>query len=720
MRIVPLLSVVVVSLLAPVSLAGADPSAVLRSDTLAASVNSHTGALESIENRLTGDVYAISGDEFCVEASAWRVDFSDMKLVALTLQPGKVEARYEHPRLLVEVTYTLGDGRHFLEKQLWLSCSEDCGLTQVTVSRPEFVADHLQMVAWRYPDFEPVTAMIQAKHGWELHRPPGTEPIRTYFGRTEKGGLFAGLELPFDTSSAEGNRLVLSYAPSLRVRAGERLACEPMYLGVYQRHARDLRAEEWRPAVVAQPATMPLPSESEAMEAMTAAILGPPRHGLVALACGWHCQMQQDAYDSDEELASDLQSLEFIKACGLDGLTDCHPWGGETAKMNALGAEDRYALDPRVRRFVERASQLGLMVTQWPTMNNTHPWNNAGQPFRSDRPEWLRGVEGPGVDGVNADNFRQRRANCFACTPFYDWLTGIVSEAMAEGRYASWCMDGDFWGTGAYFHTTLPVTCLATNHDHLPGDANYACQRNLAQLIAHVRRQHPQTYILMCRPAQDLGVWSQRNVDACFTLIESGTGVSNVAAGDEIRTASRIRVHHHFLPHWLDQSLLFPSYADPSLKSVPTWPSEKLDYILLSAMSCSPNLLMYLPTKTGIPDQDKAEIHKWLEWGRANVQYLMVRRDLFDWPAPGKLDGSAHFVGDRGLIFLFNPSPQVQSASVELTVDELGVGGTGSCRVWQEYPSGGDALTVEHGQTISWQVPPATALVLRVERAQVP
>jgi hypothetical protein len=32
----------------------------------------------------------------------------------------------------------------------------------------------------------------------------------------------------------------------------------------------------------------------------------------------------------------------------------------------------------------------------------------------------------------------------------------------------------------------------------------------------------------------------------------------------------------------------------------------EMDYIMLSALSCSPNQLYYLPTKTGIHDPDKA------------------------------------------------------------------------------------------------------------------
>ena len=78
-----------------------------------------------------------------------------------------------------------------------------------------------------------------------------------------------------------------------------------------------------------------------------------------------------------------------------------------------------------------------------------------------------------------------------------------------------------------------------------------------------------------------------RNADACFTLLESGTG-DNLTAGDQIRHWSRIRVHRDFFPHYLDQPLLFPSREGGPGKP-PNWPKGHLDYILLSALSCSPS-----------------------------------------------------------------------------------------------------------------------------------
>ncbi len=337
----------------------------------------------------------------------------------------------------------------------------------------------------------------------------------------------------------------------------------------------------------------------------------------------------------------------------------------------------------------------------WLTMTNTHPWGG-GKPFRADKPEWLMTP--------------LKNANCMGNKPFLEWLARINLEGLATGCYKSWVMDGDFFGGGGYYTTVVPVKCPSDKHDHLPGDSNYACQRALAQLIESVRKHYPETYIFTCRPPQDLGVWAMRNVDACFTLLESGTG-KNLPAGDQIRVWSRIRVHRDFFPHYIDQPLLFPSRAGGPGEPR-NWPSENIDYIMLSALSSSPNQLYYMPTKSGIPDRDKAEIRKWLDWGRKNVDYLKVRKDLPDWPAAGKVDGSAHLLGDRGLIFLFNPNKGDLRGEFALTGESIGLTREGSFKVTQEYPQSDQTAVVRSGDTVHWSVPMESAAVLRLEPVQ--
>jgi len=49
---------------------------------------------------------------------------------------------------------------------------------------------------------------------------------------------------------------------------------------------------------------------------------------------------------------------------------------------------------------------------------------------------------------------------------------------------------------------------------------------------------------------------------------------------------------------------------------------------------------------------------------------LKVRKDLPDWPATGKVDGTAHIVGDHGLICLFNSSATQLTGEFALTEKE--------------------------------------------------
>ena len=129
------------------------------------------------------------------------------------------------------------------------------------------------------------------------------------------------------------------------------------------------------------------------------------------------------------------------------------------------------------------------------------------------------------------------------------------------------------------------------------------------------------------------------------------------------------------------------------------------------------NQLYYFPLKSGFPDKDKAEIKKWLDWGRKNAAYLMVRKDLPDWPAADKIDGSAHIVGDRGLIFLFNPSEKALTGEFDLTDESIGLKAAGNFQIDQEYPAANRKITSAAGQTVRWEIPPTTAVVLRIQPA---
>jgi hypothetical protein len=143
------------------------------------------------------------------------------------------------------------------------------------------------------------------------------------------------------------------------------------------------------------------------------------------------------------------------------------------------------------------------------------------------------------------------------------------------------------------------------------------------------------------------------------------------------------------------------------------WQSDHIDYIMLSALSSSPNQTYYLPSQAGIPDEDKRRIKKWLDWGRENIEYIMVRKDLPDWPAVGKVDGSAHIVKDRGYVFLFNPNPQALEGTFLLD-ESIGLIAGERFRVCPIHPAGETRMSLAREQVVSWTVPAQTAVVLEI------
>ncbi|MBM3272586.1 hypothetical protein FJY94_04925 [Candidatus Kaiserbacteria bacterium] len=684
----------------------------LDNGTLALDFDAASGTLTAIGNRLTGETYVVSGDAFAIDTSQGTVALSDTALTSLEHDGSSLSARYEGKGLTVEVGHLLGRGRHFVERQIVVTSDRELGVTRIVLGQFRFSTEGLEVVSYRQP---------------QLMNPKDQGPIFTCFGRTGRGGFFCGVELPFDASSHNANTVVLAYRPNLTIRAGERLTCEPAYSGIYRKGSDDVAERE-----------LPLRSESDAMVAMTAAILPPQQRRLGPLMCGWWSELYRGPYRTGEDVENHLRAMDFALDCGIDIISDPRTWAGELDKINVLREGEELQLGELALKVAASARQKGARWVFWPTMGNSDPWGNntdgdphetgGGRVFRRDKPEW------------QMQPFRFRAATCFAFDPFFEWLTTVNRQAMEAGQYGAWCMDGDFFGEPGFGGSpgfngggaggkpeepwVHPARCENPLHDHLAPDTNYICQRNLTAMVRGLRQQFPELYIFHCRPAMDLGVWAMRHADASFTVNEwaalegipgMGPRPVNVLLGDKIRHWGRIRVQHHFFPHYLDSPQVF---AAP--KSMPgwgkvDWQRDKLDYILLSALSSSPNQTYYLPTQAGIPAEDKREIKKWLDWGRANIDYLFVRKDLPDWPAPGKVDGSAHIVGNRGLVFLFNPNDRPLAGQFTLTEQSIGIVGNGPFQITQEYPASDRTMNEPGGQTIRWEVPPQTAVVLRVQ-----
>lgn len=665
----------------------------LESDHLAVLFDRKTGSMTALRNKLTGESYTVTHDEFEFFAVEFQLAQSQCIMQSCTTTEDRFTAEYRHDGMAITVSYRLF--LHFIEKRIVVVGDRDFGLKKLTISSPEF-------------SNTPFCLFLPYRYQGNV----------TFFGRTSAGGFFAGVEIPGDTSALEGNRITLAYRPGLKVKAGERLENEPAYFGVYKRKTEESDVS-WE-YLGGTAYLLPLQSESEAMLSMVATLLEPVRRApstiLLLGACGYSWQYW---YQSQNEVAARKKTVDFARECGMQYAQDAMPWGGNTAQISGVKELKDFTPHPWSLILPKHVRRKGMTPLIWSTMTNTHPWKNWDSgPFRKDRSEWFVQHPQP-FQGMPFEG------NCMGCQEYVDWLINYYLKWFEAGNFNGFSLDGDFYGgggTGAL--SLLPLRCLAENHDHLPGEGQYAALRGMMRLLAAVREKYPMALFWLMRPVMDIGVWLMKNGGVMFPIseqpgVENVTGITdqpvNVTWGDTIRQWSRIRLHRHFLPHSFDQAKLFAAQAESDAVGLP-WQSEKLDYALLSAIASTPNQCFFTGPVDLVPAADRKVIRQWLDWVRDNEKYLMARKDLPVWPKKDEVDGSVHIVANQGYIFLFNPNREKKKAGFDLTTESIGISAKGMYTVRRIHPAENSMLTALHGDTIKCELEGFSAAVLEIHK----
>ena len=94
-------------------------------------------------------------------------------------------------------------------------------------------------------------------------------------------------------------------------------------------------------------------------------------------------------------------------------------------------------------------------------------------------------------------------------------------------------------------------------------------------------------------------------------------------------------------------------------------------YSILSCLSASTHasLTDWVPfQKDSEADTIFALMRQWKAWATKNLDYLKDRVDIFGQPCrKNGIDGTAHIKGDKGFIFIFNPTSDTHQGNIPLT-----------------------------------------------------
>ena len=642
-----------------------------------------TGALVQIADHSTGETTLLRSTEFQAQTTLGEISSTSARLISFVKKSGQVEARYDTGPLAVNVLYVLPRDGAFLRKQVNFK----------TKSGGAFGVQHVELLNLSFVQEVSVAGRI--------HK---SLQCQYFFGATPKGGLVAGLECPYSTLQTNRTGIKGFYTPGLKVPAGTTFECEPAFIGTYGMAVeRAVSREE---------------AEREAVTAIVDTELRRPPRRFWSAFNGWGSATWRGDLDQPGWLQSrehDYESVRCAKEAGLDFWASAATWIGDYNRLGAISnAAASFPESPERRALVRHIQNHGMKPFHWFSMNNANAWRPEGKRLRIDRNDWAL-FPAPGKPN--------EKANCNGNAEFIDWLMQMAIADIRRTKAGAFCTDGDFFGGGGKI---APVTCYATNHNHLGTNATFACWKGQMEVFKRLRQTFPELVLFACRPPQDLGAWSWRYLDCIFTTdeyprLQNTVGCLSVgiSLGDDLRSRARKRRHMDFCPYWLDSAQLFQRTDTKfHVPSHLVWDRAGSEYALLSALAvCDSAPIVYLPPRDRLIPEDLAVLRKWIDWVKSFSKGL---GRLYELNLP-VVDGYVRAAGDEVHLFLFNNLASSRPISFALDVT-IGISGKAGWILSELHPFPGLVIAGPHkgvfqyGDIATVVVPPQSAMVLRLGR----
>lgn len=432
--------------------------------------------------------------------------------------------------------------------------------------------------------------------------------------RMEKGGFFSAIEAVYWDHVGDA----LTYFPGTALGAGKSLDTEKAVVGVYKKRGEIMRGwdrgiREWITEYHARISTT-----SDAWPDVYCE--------------GWSAKVgMQELVERPEWTAHLMETAQKMGIRYMDGYEAMHQAAGAPSDL--------------VSRFVALADSHQINTGWWTDFGSDIPWAG-GVPFRPfscllspQAEDYFKKM----VDLARAHHLRAMHwADFFASYPCDD-----ISHGHLPGRYSIYAQGLRMLKYGQELREASPGIMLGADG----GFTN-------PQFVRHLdSRAHGTFY----------GGYSGDH----FSATEPDLHIDRLYA--EMNRVYAFGSYVAFLRPWFRMLNCPNHFGQESLKH----DRAGFRYGLLSALAMA-GQVTFNAVPDNIPESEIEFARHWLKWARDNRDYLKQTDKLFNrslhygdiWQGDAEaLSGFAHMRGDRGYVFLLNPSAVEQVAELTLALD---------------------------------------------------
>jgi hypothetical protein len=621
---------------------------ILSSHGISAMINESSGRLVNISNRLTGVTYSVHSERIRITTAKGTIDLSEIPAKRIVSTTVKSTFKSSVSGLEFLWTYNCPENRSYFDRNLAVKNISNHAIVLNGVKDGE-VSFSNSFESVSFHDDNMIGADSGSEKYTETAAPVIYQTAVNVFMRDKRGGLCAGLKYPYFKPELTRKNIAFSYELNYRLEPGETLELPTLFFGAFEKTGYNIRKNlDWTPRILSTKQEEMDMGEVATMQKIMEDYLPEerlPDPGYFILLNSWWAKRDLQGKMGSSQAEAYLKLADNVKQSKcLDMMALAASWVGwcefiqPCPEIDAIGQNAVFPMNASIKSVLTYAHSIHLPVASFcePNAPERH--------YLKDRPDWK--VQ------PNQNSSKVLVQNCHANNAYEDWFYKLICSAIDSGKLSGWAWD---------FHwLRRPALCYSKTHGHRPGNVEFQQYRNVTGLIQKLRQRYPDHLLEIYWGLKEAGPWALRWLNTQENNYENNSPAPpGMTAADDLRFQHWYNHNYRFIPTYLNLGQINFKDGNGHL------------YSILSCLNASTHasLTDWVPFQTNSEaDTIFALIRQWKAWATTNMEFLKDRVDLFGQPCrKNGIDGTAHIKGDKGFIFIFNPTSEPQQGSIPLT-----------------------------------------------------